>query len=87
MITCLKCCKQYVGCTSRRLKERITKHLSQIKNSRAAEGSNVTRHFAKCNGGDTSFFSVQGIERVPPGKEGSILDFSFTNLPAFGVKL
>ncbi|OCT95527.1 hypothetical protein XELAEV_18013213mg [Xenopus laevis] len=32
LITCLKCQKQYVGCTSKTLKERIREHLSQIKN-------------------------------------------------------
>ncbi|OCT90319.1 hypothetical protein XELAEV_18018931mg [Xenopus laevis] len=45
LITCSKCQKQYVGCTTRKLKERAREHLSQIKNSRTAEKGNITRHF------------------------------------------
>ncbi|OCT88862.1 hypothetical protein XELAEV_18017492mg [Xenopus laevis] len=52
LITCLKCRKQ------------ARDHISQIKNPRTAEKSNITRHFAICNGGDIDDFSIQGIERV-----------------------
>ncbi|OCT79926.1 hypothetical protein XELAEV_18026740mg [Xenopus laevis] len=63
-VTCQKCQKQYVGCTNRTLKERICEHLSQIKNPKAKEKSNITRHFAQCNGSDVVYFSVQGIEKI-----------------------
>ncbi|XP_041420379.1 uncharacterized protein LOC121394196 [Xenopus laevis] len=72
LITCLKCQKQYVGCTSRTLK-RIREHLSQIKNPKTVEKSNITRHFSKCNGSDVAYFSVQGIEKVRLGSRGGNL--------------
>ncbi|OCT55194.1 hypothetical protein XELAEV_18003924mg [Xenopus laevis] len=37
LITCLKCHKQYVGCTSRKLKVRAREHMSQIRNPRTVE--------------------------------------------------
>ncbi|OCT92649.1 hypothetical protein XELAEV_18015707mg [Xenopus laevis] len=73
LITCLKCQKQYVGCTSRTLKERIREHLSQIKNPKTIEKSNITRHFSRCNGSDLAYFSVQGIEKVRLGSRGGNL--------------
>ncbi|OCT96155.1 hypothetical protein XELAEV_18013838mg [Xenopus laevis] len=73
LITCLKCQKQYVGCTSRTLKERIREHLSQIKNPKTVEKSNITRHFSRCNGSDVAYFSVQGIEKVRLGSRGGNL--------------
>ncbi|OCT94642.1 hypothetical protein XELAEV_18012324mg [Xenopus laevis] len=73
LLTCLKCQKQYVGCTSRTLKERIREHLSQIKNPKTVEKSNITRQFSRCNGSDKACFSVQGIEKVRLGNRGGNL--------------
>ncbi|OCT75014.1 hypothetical protein XELAEV_18034003mg [Xenopus laevis] len=37
---------------------RIKEHLSEIRNPRASEKSNITRHISQCNGGHTSYFSA-----------------------------
>ncbi|OCT80488.1 hypothetical protein XELAEV_18027300mg [Xenopus laevis] len=58
---------------SRTLKELIREHLSQIKNPKAVEKSNITRHFSQCNRSDLSCFSVQGIEKVRLGSRGGDL--------------
>ncbi|OCT85205.1 hypothetical protein XELAEV_18023370mg [Xenopus laevis] len=69
LATCLKRQKQYVGCTNRTLKERIREHLSQIKNSKALEKSNITRHFAQCNGNDIGFFFLHmALKKLGVGK-------------------
>ncbi|OCT66182.1 hypothetical protein XELAEV_18042439mg [Xenopus laevis] len=67
MTYCLKCYKQYVGCTIRNLKNRIREHLNIIKS--VSESSPVSRHFKECNDGDVKGVLLQGIDRVSLGPE------------------
>ncbi|OCT86458.1 hypothetical protein XELAEV_18020141mg [Xenopus laevis] len=71
LISCLKCHKQYVGCTMRNLKNRIREHLNSLNSEKV--NSPVARHFIECNGGDTKWMSVQGIGRVNLGPRGGDL--------------
>ncbi|OCT87659.1 hypothetical protein XELAEV_18021356mg [Xenopus laevis] len=71
LLTCMKCSKQYVGCTMRRLKERIREHLNLVSTGNAS--SPVSRHFKECNNSNTKLLMAQGIERVTLGPRGGDL--------------
>lgn len=64
MITCNKCCKQYIGSTKCSLKTRIRRHLSDINSLSFNQISAVSFHFIQVHNKDTTSMSVQGIERV-----------------------
>lgn len=68
MITCKKACKiQYVGPTTRRLRDRLKDHTYNIEKRR---GTNVARHFNDVHDGDISLLQIQGIEKVTPNSGG-----------------
>ena len=60
LIECLKCKKQYVGQTSRSLKERIKEHLGYIRNSKISEPTGS--HF-NLPGHDISMLQVSILEK------------------------
>ncbi|OCT76279.1 hypothetical protein XELAEV_18031475mg [Xenopus laevis] len=70
LITCTRCGKQYVGSTTRSLKERMREHINQIKNIKLSNKANVTRHFAECNKSNLKYLSIQGIEQIRLGTRG-----------------
>lgn len=69
VITCNKCDKQYVGQTSRNLKDRIQNHLQYIRQNKEATGI----HF-NLPGHRTSDLKVQVIEKVFPNEKFNLLE-------------
>ncbi|OCT93673.1 hypothetical protein XELAEV_18011348mg [Xenopus laevis] len=70
LITCTKCNEQYVGCTTRSLKERAREHINQVSNIQHSSKTNVTRHFMECNNSNLKYFSIQGIEQIKTSVRG-----------------
>ncbi|OCT76585.1 hypothetical protein XELAEV_18031788mg [Xenopus laevis] len=74
LITCLKCQKQYVGCTIRNLKNRIRGYLNTLivldLGMRIAQDQDTS---TDATGGQIKQISVQGIERVTLGPRGGDL--------------
>lgn len=60
-ITCTTCCIQYVGRTTRRLKDRLYDHLYDIEKDHA---TNVARHWNQIHQKDTSSLVIQGIDKI-----------------------
>lgn len=61
LITCKACAVQYVGRTTRRLRDGLHDH---VYDTEKEHNTNVARHFNGTHGGDTSLIQIQGIERV-----------------------
>lgn len=57
------CSLSYVGCTKRKLKTRISEHISKIQHRRTAI-SGAAKHFIDHHGASLSHFSFYGSERV-----------------------
>ncbi|XP_068098888.1 uncharacterized protein [Hyperolius riggenbachi] len=73
LITCTSCRLQYVGCTTRPLRQRISEHYNGagrcIRNEAyVTQVSSVSKHFLREHQGDMTHFSFQGVDRVvrPP---------------------
>ncbi|OCT97489.1 hypothetical protein XELAEV_18009716mg [Xenopus laevis] len=62
LLTCTHCGIQYVGCTTRPLKNRMREHISQIGAKSSA--TTVSRHFSQCNQGNVSHLQIQVIDKV-----------------------
>lgn len=73
LVTCQMCKVQYVGCTMRKLRNRIAEHVLGIKNPTSSKISNVAKHFIECHQRDYSGLKVQAIERVCLGVRGGDL--------------
>lgn len=58
VITCKACPTQYVGRTTKHLRDRFWKHLNNIKTDKS---TNIERHYNTCHEGDTSLVSVQVV--------------------------
>lgn len=67
LITCDVCQIQYVGRTTRRLKDRLYDHLFDIEKNRP---TNVAKHWNLIHFKDTSSLSIQGIEKIVTPKRG-----------------
>lgn len=65
VITCTICSIQYVGRTTRRLRDRLYDHLYDIEKEHA---TNIARHWVDIHFKDTSSLTIQGIEKIvkPP---------------------
>lgn len=70
LVTCTSCNIQYVGCTTRKLKRRISEHTSAVVNERQTNVSNAARHFIQVHDRDLSSLKVQGVEKVSPHPRG-----------------
>lgn len=64
MIKYSECTKKYIGCTTRRLKVRILKHLNNISNPGNQNISYVARHFIDCHHSHVASFSFHGIKKI-----------------------
>ncbi|OCT72560.1 hypothetical protein XELAEV_18035541mg [Xenopus laevis] len=71
LLSCSKCGIQYVGCTSRNLKNRMREHINHITSRR--NSSVVSRHFLECSDGDIKYLNIQGIEKIEPVYRGGNL--------------
>lgn len=63
IIACIQCSLQYVGCTKRKLKTRISEHLSNIQYMRQ-NVSGAAKHFIHVHNGSTESFVFYSIEKV-----------------------
>lgn len=64
VIQCSACSLQYVGCTIRPLRVRISKHVNDTTNTNAKNISNVSKHFQEFHHGNLDTFSFFGAEQV-----------------------
>lgn len=58
---------QYVGRTTRRLRDRLNDHIGNIDRKQTTY---VARHFNHVHGGDTSLLQIQGIEKINTSRGG-----------------
>lgn len=63
-IECILCDTKYIGCTARRIKDRIREHIYGATHKMALNVSNVSRHFRNKHAGDVSSLKIFGVERV-----------------------
>lgn len=68
VIQCSACNLQYVGCTIRPLRVRISEHVNDTTNTNAKNILNVSKHFREVHHGNLHTFSFLGAEQVkkPP---------------------
>lgn len=69
VITCGACSIQYVGRTTRRLRDRFREHLVD---KRGLKSTNVAHHFNSMHGGDVSLVHMQMVERVKASSRGDV---------------
>lgn len=63
-IQCTQCDIKYIGCTARRIKDRIREHIYGATHEMAPNISNASKHFRNTHAGDVSTLEIFGIERV-----------------------
>lgn len=61
VITCDKCQIQYVGRTTRRLRDRLYDHLYDIEKDKL---TNVAKHWIYVHQKDVSSLFIQGVEKI-----------------------
>eukprot|EP00079_Xenopus_tropicalis_P034390 XP_017948161.1 PREDICTED: uncharacterized protein LOC108646244 [Xenopus tropicalis] len=76
LLMCTKCNKQYIGQTSRKLKDRIREHILNITNEHSK--TTVAKHFAECSNRSLSCLSVIGIDKVLPNIRGGDITQALT---------
>lgn len=67
LITCEACHIQYVGHTTRGLKDRLYDHLYDIEKNKS---TNVAKHWNLIHFKDVTSLSIQGVERIVTPKRG-----------------
>lgn len=67
-----RCCKQYVGKTTRNVKDRVLEHIACI--NRTDVSSAITAHIINEHGTNENFVSFQIIETVRLGKRKGDID-------------
>lgn len=61
------CAIQYVGHTTRGLRDRLHNHIYNLEKE---HGTNAARHFNETHGGDVTLLQIQGIEKVTTPRRG-----------------
>lgn len=72
VVECSACQIQYVGCTIRHLRIRVSEHYNDTVNPNAKNISNVSKHFKTVHGGNLDTFSFFGLEHVKRSTRGGI---------------
>lgn len=84
VITCEQCSVQYVGRTTRRLRDQLYINLYDISKDHS---TNLERQWNLCHGKDVSSLCIQGVEKIVLSKRGGLAYSARGKCTAYSISI